>query len=116
MWRPMRCRIAVVTKTQSGSRLACVFRLVLLQRQPEDETERCDDQRDRSAEREHVALSFPVHHLAQETDAELDNHDPDEVPFQVGQVVDFQPARQGDLVVDEELIEPESHDVEHRTQ
>ncbi len=40
----------------------------------------------------------------------------DQVPFQVGQVVHFQPARQGQILVDEELIEPESHDVEHRAQ
>ena len=70
----------------------------------------------RGTEWEHIALPLPVHDLAQEADAEQDDHDADQVPFQVGEVVHFQPARQGQILVDEELIEPESHDVEHRSQ
>src|SRR5687768_5986856 len=102
--------------TVGGSQLRRLVGLLRLGSQPEDEPERRDDQRDRGAEREYVAFSLPVHDLAQEAHAEQDDDNPDEVSLQVGEIVHFEPAWQRQLVVDKELIEPESHDVEHRPQ
>ena len=70
----------------------------------------------RGAEREHVVVSLPVHDLAQEADTEQHDDDPDEISFQIGQVVHFEPTWQRQVVVDEELIQTERHDVEHRSQ
>jgi hypothetical protein len=76
------------------------------------ERQRDDHHRERAAEREQTARTVPGDRLAQEQHGEHRDHDADEVPLQVVEIPDQQPAGQRQPVVDEQRVEPEAEDVQ----
>ena len=88
----------------------------LPRRLPQEQRQRGDDGGRREPGREQVARAVPRERLPEEDDGDGHDDHAGQQFLQLTEVVDAQPARHRDAVVDEEAVEAEGEHVEHRGQ
>jgi hypothetical protein len=74
----------------------------------EKENQSCDDKRESCCQFEQVKISSSLQRFAQEQDGKHRNHDADKVPLEIFEVVDFEPARQWQSIIDEQHVKAEA--------